>query len=193
MATTHAAAAPVGTPDPETRALPTLAYVVTGLATLALGVIVLAWPDKTLAVVAALFGVQLIVSGTFQVVGAIRSPATAGVKVLLGALGVAGITAGVICLFRPFTSLGVLVLLIAIGWFAQAIADVTAGIRAQGGRRYGLLALGLLVFLGAMALLLWPALSLLVMVRVAGWVLVGVGLVEILSVFTRSTTRWVPA
>ncbi len=193
MATIHAAPTTISAPDPETRALPTFAYVVTGLATVALGVMVLVWPDRTLAVVAALFGVQLIVTGVFQIVGAVQSPASTGVRALLGGLGVAGVVAGLICLFRPFTSLGVLVLLVAIGWFAQAFADVTAGVRAQGARRYGLLLLGALAFLGAVTLLAWPALSLLVMARVAGWFLVAVGLVEILSVFTGSRARWVPA
>ncbi|HET8559329.1 MAG TPA: DUF308 domain-containing protein [Marmoricola sp.] len=183
MTTTHVAPPVTGTPDPETRALPPAAYVITGLATLALGIIVLLWPDTTLVVVAVLFGVQIILSGILQLVGAWHSPATPGVRALLGVLGLAALALGVMLVLHPFTSLGVLVLLVALGWLAQAVADLMAGARAQGGRRWGLWALALVAVAGAVVLLVWPELTLLVMVRIAGWTLVVVGLLEIISVF----------
>lgn len=42
----------------------------TGLAAIALGVVVLAWPEETLRVVGALFGVYLLVIGVFQLAAA---------------------------------------------------------------------------------------------------------------------------
>lgn len=185
MTSTSADPATPVAPDPETRALPTLAYVVTGVATLALGIMVLAWPGKTLAVVAALVGVQLLFIGVLQLAGAFRSPAPIGIRVLLAVLGLAAVVAGVVCLLSPFTSLSVLVFWVAIGWFAQGIADAVAGARAKGTRRLGLWGLAVIAVIGAIVLLAWPALSLLVMVRFAGWFLIILGLSELFTLVLR--------
>jgi uncharacterized membrane protein HdeD (DUF308 family) len=175
----------VTVPDPETRALPTAAYVVNGLATLALGVVILAWPEATLAVVAALFGIHLLFIGMVQVFGALRSPASGAVRVLLGLLGAVAAVVGVICILSPFTSLKVLVFLTAIGWFAQAIADAVAGTRAEGVRRWFLWGLAVIAAVGALVLLTWPEISLLVIVRIAGWTLVVLGVAQLVTLVLR--------
>ncbi len=186
MSSTYLGSA-VHVPDPETRALPTAAYVVNGVATLALGVIVLAWPKATLAVVAALFGIHLLFVGMVQVFGALRSPASGGVRVLLGLLGAVAAVAGIICILSPFTSLTVLVILTAIGWFAQAIADAVAGSRAEGARRWFMWGLAVISAVGAIVLVTWPEISLLVIVRVAGWTLVVLGIAQIVTLLVRRT------
>jgi uncharacterized membrane protein HdeD (DUF308 family) len=175
----------VTVPDPETRALPTAAYVINGLATLALGIMILAWPEATLAVVAALFGIHLLFIGVVQVYGALRSPASGAVRVLLGFLGAVAAVAGVICIISPFTSLKVLVILTAIGWFAQALADAVAGTRAEGVRRWFLWGLALIAVVGALVLVTWPEISLLVIVRIAGWTLVVLGIAQLVTLAVR--------
>ena len=44
-----------------------------GLVTIGLGVVLAAWPDETLKVVAILIGIQLIITGVFRIVLAIAS------------------------------------------------------------------------------------------------------------------------
>lgn len=185
MTETNLSAPLVSAPDPETRGLPTAAYVVNGLATLALGIMVLVWPEATLAVVAALFGIHLLFIGLVQTFGALRSPASGGVRVLLGLLGVVAAVAGVICIVSPFTSLTVLVIWVSIGWMAQAVAEAVAGARAEGARRFALWGLAVIAAGGAIVLLVWPSLSLLVMVRLAGWFLVVLGISELLALVVR--------
>ena len=60
-----------------------------GVLTLLAGVAVLAWPGRTLVVIAVLFGVQLIVTGIFRFVAAFATDdLTGGTRVLLAVLGV---------------------------------------------------------------------------------------------------------
>src|SRR4030088_150108 len=60
-----------------------------GVITLVAGVAVLAWPGRTLVVIAVLFGIQLIVTGLFRFVAAFASDdLTGGTRVLLAVLGV---------------------------------------------------------------------------------------------------------
>ena len=55
-----------------------------GVLTLLAGVAVLAWPGRTLVVIAVLFGVQLIVTGIFRFVAAFAADdLTGGTRVLL--------------------------------------------------------------------------------------------------------------
>ena len=69
-----------------------LAY---GIITLAIGVVVLIWPDRTVEVVAVLFGIQLLVAGVFRFVGAIAAEGEGGgTRVLLALLGVLCFIAG---------------------------------------------------------------------------------------------------
>src|SRR6266704_2134898 len=60
-----------------------------GIITLLIGIAALAWPGRTLVVVAVLFGIQLIVMGIFRFAGAFASDdLTGGTRVLLALLGV---------------------------------------------------------------------------------------------------------
>lgn len=66
-----------------------------GVLTLLAGVAVLAWPGRTLVVIAVLFGVQLIVTGIFRFVAAFAADdLTGGTRVLLAVLGVLSLIIG---------------------------------------------------------------------------------------------------
>jgi hypothetical protein len=66
-----------------------------GIITVLLGIIVLAWPGRTLLVVAVLFGAQLIVMGIFRFVNAIATEGlTSGNRALLALLGVLSLIIG---------------------------------------------------------------------------------------------------
>src|SRR4051812_22410667 len=104
------------------------ALIAVGIISVVLGVIVLVWPKATLLVVAIMFGLQLIVAGAVRISVSRALPSEPGwlrpVSIGLGALS---IVAGVICLFRPGTSLLVLAIFIAIGWIAEGIAAIAHG------------------------------------------------------------------
>src|SRR5690348_13843521 len=66
-----------------------------GVISLLAGVAVLAWPGRTLIVVAVLFGIQLVVTRIFRFVAAFASEdLTGGTRVLLVVLGVLSLVIG---------------------------------------------------------------------------------------------------
>lgn len=164
------------------RALPLPVYALNALAVLAIGIMVLAWPKATLAIVAVLFGLHLILLGVLQVVAALKAPISTGLRALVGILGAFLVVAGIICVLHPFTSLGVLVILIAAGWIADAIAGAISGAGARGGARWGSWVLAAISLAAAVVLLVWPKLTLLVMVKFAGWMLVLFAVIQLLDV-----------
>lgn len=165
------------------RALPLPVYALNALVVLALGIMVLVWPEATLAIVAVLFGLHLILLGVLQVVAGLKAPISTGLRVLVGVLGVVLVVLGIVCVLHPFTSLGVLVFLIAAGWMADAIAGAISGAAERGGARWGSWALAAISLVAAVVLLVWPKLTLLVMVKFAGWMLVIFGVIQLIDAF----------
>ena len=82
-----------------------------GVICLVLGLVALIWPQATLLVVAIVFGLQLIAAGLIRVFAAIALKDSAGWwRAVSGILGGLTVIAGIICFFRPNTSLLVLAL-----------------------------------------------------------------------------------
>jgi uncharacterized membrane protein HdeD (DUF308 family) len=68
-----------------------------GVAAVALGVIVLAWPGKTLFVAGVLFGIYLVVSGMGYMFAAFGTHAGAAMRVLAFITGVVSLVLGFFC------------------------------------------------------------------------------------------------
>src|SRR6202158_6400548 len=91
-----------------------------GVLTLLAGVAVLAWPGRTLVVIAVLFGVQLIVTGIFRFVAAFATDdLTGGTRVLLAVLGVLSLIIGLYAVRHVLVTLLALALLLGIFWGAH--------------------------------------------------------------------------
>src|SRR3954462_15313177 len=57
--------------------------LIVGLVTLALGIVIVAWPGATVGVIAVLFGIQLLLFGAFYIVRSIAAgDASGGARVL---------------------------------------------------------------------------------------------------------------
>jgi uncharacterized membrane protein HdeD (DUF308 family) len=68
-----------------------------GIITLLAGLLTLAWPGRTIVVVAVLFGAQLVVAGIFRFVAALASDDESGAtRVLLALLGVLSFIIGLV-------------------------------------------------------------------------------------------------
>ena len=65
-----------------------------GILTLILGIMVLVWPGASLATIAILFGLQLLVAGIFEIVAIFRHGESGGMRVLSAVLGVLSIIVG---------------------------------------------------------------------------------------------------
>src|SRR3954463_6344164 len=96
-----------------------------GVVCIVLGLIALIWPQATLLVVALVFGLQLIAAGLVRIVAAVTLKDLPGWwRAVAGILGALTVIAGIICLFRPGTSLLVLALVLAIGWIIDGISEL---------------------------------------------------------------------
>ena len=92
------------------------------------GVAVLAWPGRTLVVIAVLFGVQLIVTGIFRFVAAFAADdLTGGARVLLAVLGVLSLIIGLYAVRHVLVTLLALALLLGIFWIVKRIRRTVHG------------------------------------------------------------------
>lgn len=174
------------TGDPGPPALWSGAIVAIGVVSVVLGVIVLVWPEATLLVVAIVFGLQLIAAGAVRISVTRELPADPGwVRPVSIALGVLTVVAGIICLFRPGTSLVVLAILIAAGWIAEGVAALAHGFAAgrSTGARVFLLVFGAISVIAGIVVAVWPGETLVILTRVGGILLIVLGVAELVTVF----------
>jgi uncharacterized membrane protein HdeD (DUF308 family) len=118
-----------------------------GLATAILGIIVAAVPETSLAVIAVLLGVLVIVSGIYNVVEAFRG-AEHG-RVWRGIAGVVFIVAGLVLIRHLHLSLALIGLVIGLTWVVQGLAALIAGISGSATR----MGTGWSIFFGVISLI----------------------------------------
>src|SRR6266571_1253729 len=96
-----------------------------GIITLLIGIAALAWPGRTLVVVAVLFGIQLIVMGIFRFAGAFASEdLTGGNRILLALLGVLSLIIGLYAVRHVLVTLLALALLLGIFWIVSGAVEL---------------------------------------------------------------------
>jgi uncharacterized membrane protein HdeD (DUF308 family) len=156
--------------------------MVSGVCALIIGILVLVWPETTLLVVAILFGIQLLVSGVMRIIGGAIESSTEGWKRGLSiTLGVLIVLAGIFCLRNPALSLLTIILVVAVGWLVDGILTLVLGFQNPPGERLGLILMGAVFLLGAIALLVFPTSALLTFVLLGGWILVAFGIVTLIA------------
>ena len=156
--------------------------LLTGVASLILGVLVLVWPGASLLAAGVLFGVYLLISGIFQLVAAFGTHRTTALRVLAFISGSLSILLGLFCLRGPMRSILLLGLWIGIGWLIRGITQTLAAasdsrMPARGWQIF----LGIVTFLGGIVLIDSPFESVAVLTLVGGIWLVAVGVVEIVT------------
>lgn len=163
--------------------------LVSGLLTLILGVVVLAWPGKTLLVAAILFGAYLLVTGVAQVIFAFSLHITAGGRVLSFISGAASLILAVMA-FRhfgddPMVAIWLLAIWIGIGFIFRGMALTVGAISdtALPGRGWQIF-VGVMSLLAGVVMLAAPFDSIAILTLVAGSWLVVIGVFEILSSFS---------
>ncbi|MEV7076454.1 HdeD family acid-resistance protein [Streptomyces sp. NPDC091972] len=156
--------------------------LLTGAASLVLGVLVLVWPGASLLAAGVLFGVYLLVSGVFQLVAAFGTHKTTALRVLAFVSGSLSILLGLFCLRGPMRSVLLLALWIGIGWLIRGITQTLAAAsdRSMPARGWQIL-LGVLTFVAGIVLIDSPFESVAVLTLVGGIWLVVVGAVEIVT------------
>jgi uncharacterized membrane protein HdeD (DUF308 family) len=161
------------------------ALVAIGILSVLLGILILVWPSATLLVVAITFGLQLIVAGVVRIAMSRDLPSEPGwLRPSSIALGVLAVVAGVICLFRPGTSLLVIAILIAVGWVAEGIATIAHGFGSDrsAGSRIFLVVAGIVWILAGLAVAIFPGSSLVLLTLLAGIMIIVIGVAELVMV-----------
>ena len=153
-----------------------------GLLTLALGVVVLVWPGKSVVVAGALFGVYLLASGIAQAIAAFTVHVSGGGRVLLFLSGALSVALGVFAFhdFNRGAAVWVLATWIGVGFLFQGVAQTVFAINHKELPEHGWhIFAGLLGVLAGMVVVAWPFSSIVVLAIVAGVWLVVIGTAQI--------------
>ncbi|MDR6977132.1 uncharacterized membrane protein HdeD (DUF308 family) [Streptomyces sp. 3330] len=168
--------------------------LLTGVASLILGVLVLVWPGASLFAAGILFGLYLVISGIFQLASAFGTHRATSLRVLAFLSGALSLVLGLFCFRGPMQSTLLLALWIGIGWLIRGVTQILAAAHdstmpARGWQIF----LGIVTFVAGIVLIDAPFESVGVLTLVAGVWLVAVGAVEIVTALRiRSRARQVP-
>jgi uncharacterized membrane protein HdeD (DUF308 family) len=183
MQTTH------GTP-PIPSLLPHLwkSTLVSGILSLILGVLVLAWPGISILVAAIWFGVYLLITGIAEVVFAFSLHVTAGSRILLFISGAASLILAVLA-FRHFgtdprTAILLLAIWIGVGFIFRGVATTVSAIGdpTLPGRGWSIF-VGVISLLAGIVVIASPFDSIVTLAIVVGVWFVVIGVFEIVSSF----------
>jgi uncharacterized membrane protein HdeD (DUF308 family) len=171
-----------------------------GIVTLLAGLFALAWPGRTIVVVAVLFGIQLVVAGIFRFITALAADEeSGGARALLALLGVLSFIVGLYALRNVLVTIAALALLLGIFWIVNGAVEVFAALSHRGmqGRGWTIF-MGLLSVVAGVAVLVYPAISLTTLAVVLGFWLLVYGIMEIVLAFRlrsvgQEATRVAPA
>jgi uncharacterized membrane protein HdeD (DUF308 family) len=160
--------------------------LVSGILSLILGAVILAWPGITILAAAVAFGVYLLITGVAQVVFAFSLHVSAGSRVLLFISGAASLILAVLA-FRHFGQ-GYAVLLLAIwigiGFIFRGVGTTVSAISdpVLPGRGWSIF-VGVISLLAGIVVLASPFESIVTLALVVGVWFVVIGVFEIVSSF----------
>jgi uncharacterized membrane protein HdeD (DUF308 family) len=146
-----------------------------GIITALIGIVALAWPGRTLLVVAVLFGIQLIAMGIYRFATAFASDdASGGTRVLLALLGVLSLIIGLYAVRHVLITLLALALLLGIFWIISGAVELFTSLSHRGMRHRGWTAvMGVVSVLAGAVVLAYPGISLLLLAVVLSiWLLI---------------------
>ena len=170
------------------------AVLLIGVAAVLLGIMALVWPHVTLAVIGAIFGVYLLVSGIMQLVAAFGTHLDASLRVLAFISGAISILLGLFCFRGAFESILLLAVWIGIAWLFRGIAQLAAASSdpAMPARGWQLFS-GVIGIIAGVVVLASPFSSIHLLTVFAGiWLLV-TGVVEIATALRiRSHAKQIP-
>ena len=145
-----------------------------GVVSLVFGVLVVAWPDVTIKVIAVLFGIHLIIYGVFRIIQALSATdAAGGERVLFALAGVLGLVAGVLCLRNVLQALEVIALLLGLFWLVGGVLQIVAAVgRAERNRALNIV-VGVLGAVAGVFVLAYPDITLLTLAVILGiWLII---------------------
>ncbi|MEU3792053.1 HdeD family acid-resistance protein [Streptomyces fructofermentans] len=170
------------------------AVLAAGIAALALGAVVLAWPEATLRAAGVVFGLYLVVSGVLQLAAAFGTHAATSLRVMAFISGAVSLLLGLFCFRGEMRSILLLALWIGIGWLFRGVTQTMAAVSDPSVPARGWqITLGVLSLLAGIVLIVAPLESVAVLTVVGGCWLLVIGLTEIVTaLYLRRRARYVP-
>jgi len=162
------------------------AYLAAGFGAVIVGVILLAWPKASLAIVAVLIGIGLIVAGLLRLIdGFTAHDASGGKRVAYVLIGLLAIVVGLYCIRHYHLVIGVLAVLVGLFWVIHGLADIGIGLFAGPfpGRWLTVLT-GVLSLAAGLIVLFWPSITVIILVRVLGIWLIVYGVLMAITAFS---------
>ncbi|TQM80941.1 uncharacterized membrane protein HdeD (DUF308 family) [Saccharothrix saharensis] len=150
-------------------------WITFGVITLLIGVAVLLWPGLTLVTAAVLFGLEMLITGVFWLVGSFTGGEPGRQRWLMAVAGLLALVAGILCLRAPFQTIAVLALLLGVTWVVGGVAEIFHGFGKSGWAVFS----GAITALGGVVVLVWPVASLIALVWLLAVVLIVFGAMAI--------------
>jgi len=162
-----------------------------GLITALFGVLIMAWPDITIGVLVVLLGIQLLIAGIFDVVGAFSSGAKGGMRWAAIIVGVIALGLGALVLFNGdglgdslTNTVMVLGVILGIFWVIRGVVDVISGFTdSEAPNRMWRIVGGVVSVVAGIIVISWPGKSLLLFTWLMGLFLLALGLITVLAAF----------
>lgn len=147
--------------------------VLGALAMIALGVMLLVWPHASLTVVAILIGAAILVSGLVRLwEGLTASDRSGGMRAAYVVIGLLAVLLGLYCLRNHALSLFIITFLISIYFIAHGIADIGVAVTTKVAGRGVRGVLGVCSLAAGIIILVWPAITLVLLLTIAAaWLL----------------------
>jgi uncharacterized membrane protein HdeD (DUF308 family) len=167
-----------------------LAVLTVAALTVAVGVLLLAWPKATLIVVAILLGAGLVISGLFRLIeGFTAKDASGGTRAAYVVIGLLAILVGLYCLRHHDVTIFLLALLVGAFWIVHGVTDLAVAATSGPAPGRGLrMVAGLIGVAAGIIVLFWPGISLVVLLTVLGIWLIFYGVV--LAVLAFRLRHW---
>jgi uncharacterized membrane protein HdeD (DUF308 family) len=151
------------------------AFLAAGLASVVVGAILLAWPKETLAVVAILIGIALVVAGVMRLMDGFTSHEASGARRLVSVvIGLLATVLGLYCIRHYHFTIAALAIIVGLFWVIHGVADIAVGLFVGHfpGRGF-ILVTGVLSLCAGVIVLFWPTISITVLVAVIGiWLII---------------------
>jgi uncharacterized membrane protein HdeD (DUF308 family) len=160
--------------------------LVSGVLTIVLGIMVLAWPGPTILIASTMFGVFLLVSGFAELFLAFTLPRSAATRVSLFLTGALSFVLAILS-FRHFGDAYAVLLLslwIGTGFIFLGVSEIAVGVNERELPARGwYVVLGVMSVVAGVVVLVWPFDSILVLTLVSGASLGILGVIQTAQAF----------
>ncbi len=126
-----------------------------GCTSVALGVVMMVWPGKSVPTAELLFGAGVLLTAAWQLVMAFRGRIRTGLKVLEFLAAMLAVLPAVWCV-QSGDWVSLVALWVGLGWVIHGIVQATVAVWSDMPRARGQEIAGVLTLIGGLAVIVWP-------------------------------------